>query len=82
RATNQHAANPLDFFRTRDFVASSAAALVSEWAYNPHTPKQSTGLFQKNRFSSILLFLNRILYHLLKSARFPDSDHTGKAQKT
>ncbi|WP_210278547.1 hypothetical protein, partial [Rhizobium sp. BK377] len=42
RATNQHAANPLDFFRTRNFVASSAAALVSEWAYNPTPSKQST----------------------------------------
>jgi len=28
RATNQHSANPLDFFRTKVFVASSAAALV------------------------------------------------------
>ncbi|WP_220338112.1 hypothetical protein, partial [Rhizobium mesosinicum] len=35
-------ANPLDFLRTRNFVASSAAALVSEWAYNPTKPKQST----------------------------------------
>jgi len=49
------------FFRTRDFVASSAAALVSEWAYNPHTPKQSTGLFQKNHLSRILLFYHEIL---------------------
>ncbi|WP_310384757.1 hypothetical protein, partial [Rhizobium sp. 1399] len=48
----------------------------SEWAYNPHTSKQSTGLFQKNRFSSILLFLQEILYRLLKAARFPDSDLT------
>jgi hypothetical protein len=28
RATNQQSANSLDFFRTKDFVASSAAALV------------------------------------------------------
>ncbi|MBB3464212.1 hypothetical protein FHT92_004850, partial [Rhizobium sp. BK377] len=40
------AANPLDFFRTRNFVASSAAALVSEWAYNPTPSKQSTPTIQ------------------------------------
>ncbi|WP_207896882.1 MULTISPECIES: hypothetical protein, partial [unclassified Rhizobium] len=62
-----------DFFRTRNFVASSAAALVSEWAYKPTPAKQSTGLFQKNRFSRILLFLHGILYWSLEFACFPDS---------
>ncbi|WP_220335779.1 hypothetical protein, partial [Rhizobium mesosinicum] len=74
-------ANPLDFLRTRNFVASSAAALVSEWAYNPTKPKQSTALFRKNHFSSIPLFLQKILYRLQKAACFPDSDYAGKSEK-
>ncbi|WP_210209261.1 hypothetical protein, partial [Rhizobium phaseoli] len=32
----------LSFFRTRDFVASSAAALVSEWAYRTNPFSKST----------------------------------------
>ncbi|MBB2822333.1 UNVERIFIED_ORG: hypothetical protein GGD59_005620, partial [Rhizobium esperanzae] len=39
------------FFRTRDFVASSAAALVSEWAYRTNPFSKSTALFEKNHFS-------------------------------
>jgi hypothetical protein len=35
--------------RTKDFVASSAAALVSEWAYRSTPPKTSTLKNQENR---------------------------------
>ncbi|WP_221126897.1 hypothetical protein, partial [Rhizobium bangladeshense] len=41
----QQTSNPpirLSFFRTRDFVASSAAALVSEWAYRTIPFSKST----------------------------------------
>ncbi|WP_125461077.1 hypothetical protein [Rhizobium phaseoli] len=34
----------LSFFRTRDFVASSAAALVSEWAYRTNPFSKSTAI--------------------------------------
>ncbi|WP_210421944.1 hypothetical protein, partial [Rhizobium sp. L9] len=43
----QQTSNPpirLSFLRTRDFVASSAAALVSEWAYNPTPFSKSTAI--------------------------------------
>ena len=46
----------LSFLRTRDFVASSAAALVSEWAYRTIPFSKSTALFEKNDISFILLF--------------------------
>ncbi|WP_221159273.1 hypothetical protein, partial [Rhizobium bangladeshense] len=55
----QQTSNPpirLSFFRTRDFVASSAAALVSEWAYRTIPFSKSTALFEKNHFSLKSLF--------------------------
>ncbi|WP_210203173.1 hypothetical protein, partial [Rhizobium phaseoli] len=42
--TNQHQPIRLSFFRTRDFVASSAAALVSEWAYRTNPFSKSTAI--------------------------------------
>ncbi|WP_210276834.1 hypothetical protein, partial [Rhizobium sp. BK275] len=79
---NQLPANPLDFFRTRNFVASSAAALVSDWAYNPTPPKQSTGVFRKNHLSCIQLFFQRNLHGSSNLACFPDSDRRGEPRET
>jgi hypothetical protein len=38
-----------DFSRTKDFVASSAAALVSEAVYKSNQPNKSTQLFRKSQ---------------------------------
>ncbi|MGG7580962.1 hypothetical protein, partial [Rhizobium sp. Nf11,1] len=58
----QQTSNPpirLSFLRTRDFVASSAAALVSEWAYRANPFSKSTALFEKNHFSFKPLFFRK-----------------------
>ncbi|MBP1847233.1 hypothetical protein J2046_005516, partial [Rhizobium petrolearium] len=41
-----------DFSRTKDFVASSAAALVSDTAYRGTQKNKSTGVFKKMSFFS------------------------------
>ncbi|MGL4093656.1 hypothetical protein, partial [Agrobacterium cavarae] len=47
RATSISSSFPI-FSRTKDFVASSAAALVSERTYKRHTPNKSTEVFHKS----------------------------------
>ncbi|NKF14178.1 hypothetical protein [Rhizobium phaseoli] len=69
----------LSFFRTRDFVASSAAALVSEWAYRTNPFSKSTALLEKNHFSFKSLFLQMKFRTVLKCGRFPDSDRPDRA---
>ncbi|WP_205654269.1 hypothetical protein, partial [Agrobacterium cavarae] len=49
RATSIRSSFPI-FSRTKDFVASSAAALVSERTYKRHTPNKSTEVFQQNPY--------------------------------
>ncbi|WP_210191802.1 hypothetical protein, partial [Rhizobium sp. R635] len=80
--TNQHQPIRLSFTRTSNFVASSAAALVSEWAYRTNPPKQSTALFEKNDISFNSLFLHRNFRPASKYGRFPDSDPPERAGKT
>ncbi|MGP4800002.1 hypothetical protein, partial [Agrobacterium cavarae] len=41
-----------------DFVASSAAALVSERTYKRHTPNKSTDVFQQNPYFVQVSVLN------------------------
>jgi cell division inhibitor SulA len=44
-----------DFSRTKDFVASSAAALVSEAVYKSNQPNKSTAILKNCHFSFLLL---------------------------
>ncbi|MGK6315034.1 hypothetical protein, partial [Neorhizobium sp. DT-125] len=46
----QHPPTSLGGLRTKDFVASSAAALVSDTAYRGTLHSKSTGLFKKMSF--------------------------------
>ncbi|WP_207911689.1 MULTISPECIES: hypothetical protein, partial [unclassified Rhizobium] len=45
-------------FRAKDFVASSAAALVSDRAYRPCPFSKSTAVFKKNQISCMTLNFN------------------------